>query len=403
MAYRIRIVLTVDELVLRLVAVVRRGIHLLVSCNKLLLTCVVCGGDAHGYNFDAISCESCKAFFRRNAIRPLSKFKCRHDGHCEVAFDRKRRCKKCRLEKCLQSGMRKEWILTENEKQEKRMKIEHNRRLRALHDRQKTVRQREPKAKDVSSVDRKHLFAPIDQSPMSETDWLTIDFIQNAYTRAVTLNHTAGVPQYPAVQPIESTLELFRIPIYLASMRLITYFKQIPEFQRLHKDAQLHLVKFNTLTIVFLHSISIYDPDARVYHEPNTTDPAFREVDWSRTINDEFHYKMKGVQADLARIIEADERIFKIVFLIVLFSDALTSRSSAIDTNSIEIFRIQSLYNELLYKYCVHTHGTRKASMVFLQLLSQIMKIQNLINEIRDNIHQSIDMTSLPLLLQSII
>ena len=34
------------------------------------LTCSICGGPAHGYNFDAITCESCKAFFRRNALKP---------------------------------------------------------------------------------------------------------------------------------------------------------------------------------------------------------------------------------------------------------------------------------------------------------------------------------------------
>jgi hypothetical protein len=33
------------------------------------LTCVICGAPAHGYNFDIISCESCKAFFRRNAFK----------------------------------------------------------------------------------------------------------------------------------------------------------------------------------------------------------------------------------------------------------------------------------------------------------------------------------------------
>ena len=33
------------------------------------LMCSICQGPAHGYNFDAITCESCKAFFRRNALK----------------------------------------------------------------------------------------------------------------------------------------------------------------------------------------------------------------------------------------------------------------------------------------------------------------------------------------------
>jgi hypothetical protein len=32
------------------------------------LICVVCHASAMGYNFDQITCESCKAFFRRNAL-----------------------------------------------------------------------------------------------------------------------------------------------------------------------------------------------------------------------------------------------------------------------------------------------------------------------------------------------
>lgn len=32
--------------------------------------CAVCGDVAFGYNFSAITCESCKAFFRRNSELP---------------------------------------------------------------------------------------------------------------------------------------------------------------------------------------------------------------------------------------------------------------------------------------------------------------------------------------------
>ena len=33
------------------------------------LICGVCSAPATGYNFDQVTCESCKAFFRRNALR----------------------------------------------------------------------------------------------------------------------------------------------------------------------------------------------------------------------------------------------------------------------------------------------------------------------------------------------
>lgn len=38
--------------------------------------CTVCGDKALGCNFDAISCESCKAFFRRNANKEWVRIYC---------------------------------------------------------------------------------------------------------------------------------------------------------------------------------------------------------------------------------------------------------------------------------------------------------------------------------------
>uniref|UniRef100_A0AC35UC54 Nuclear hormone receptor HR96 n=1 Tax=Rhabditophanes sp. KR3021 TaxID=114890 RepID=A0AC35UC54_9BILA len=77
-------------------------------------TCRVCGDHATGYNFNVISCESCKAFFRRNALRP-KEFKCPYSDDCEINSVSRRFCQKCRLKRCMNVGMKKEWILNEEQ------------------------------------------------------------------------------------------------------------------------------------------------------------------------------------------------------------------------------------------------------------------------------------------------
>jgi len=225
---------------------------------KSLLTCVICSGDAHGYNFDAISCESCKAFFRRNALRSMEKLKCRGHGHCNVSCNVRKRCKKCRLEKCLASGMRKEWILSDKEKEQKRAKIEENRRLKQMQDndqeRQELIKQ-DSKTDDDSSLDLSPL---INHSLLTDFDWSNIQSIQDYFTEAVKLNQIAGILSYPFTQPIESTLELFRVPLYISSMRFITYIKQINEFQQLDKKDQVYLVKLNLLVMCFFFIQYLY-------------------------------------------------------------------------------------------------------------------------------------------------
>ncbi|XP_011310229.1 nuclear hormone receptor HR96 [Fopius arisanus] len=88
--------------------------------------CAVCGDRALGYNFNAISCESCKAFFRRNALKNKD-FRCPFTENCKVTPVTRRFCQKCRLDKCFNVGMRKEYIMTEHDKELKRKKIEQNR------------------------------------------------------------------------------------------------------------------------------------------------------------------------------------------------------------------------------------------------------------------------------------
>ncbi|CAG2118355.1 unnamed protein product, partial [Medioppia subpectinata] len=81
-----------------------------ISANKTSMEaikiCVVCGDRANGYNFNVIACESCKAFFRRNALRKKD-FKCPFNGNCKIDAITRKFCQKCRLQKCFNSGMKK--------------------------------------------------------------------------------------------------------------------------------------------------------------------------------------------------------------------------------------------------------------------------------------------------------
>ncbi|EFO96196.1 hypothetical protein CRE_14664 [Caenorhabditis remanei] len=65
-------------------------------------------------------------FFRRNANSVYTEG-CKFDGKCEITVETRRFCKGCRLEKCFEVGMRKEWIMTEEKKTQKRKIIEENR------------------------------------------------------------------------------------------------------------------------------------------------------------------------------------------------------------------------------------------------------------------------------------
>ncbi|XP_060553152.1 nuclear receptor subfamily 1 group D member 2-like [Ruditapes philippinarum] len=78
----------------------------------VLPPCKVCGGESTGYHFGVITCEACKAFFRRSLVQKR-KPKCKKNGElgkCHIDFTKSNNCSACRLSKCLKLGMSRESI-----------------------------------------------------------------------------------------------------------------------------------------------------------------------------------------------------------------------------------------------------------------------------------------------------
>jgi len=88
--------------------------------------CRVCQDRATGYHFNAMTCEGCKGFFRR-AIKGSKKFACAYDNKCQIEKRSRRHCSACRFNKCLQVGMKRECIMSDEQILKKRALIQKNR------------------------------------------------------------------------------------------------------------------------------------------------------------------------------------------------------------------------------------------------------------------------------------
>ncbi|CAG2105656.1 unnamed protein product [Medioppia subpectinata] len=87
--------------------------------------------DIIGYNFNALTCESCKVMFRRNAHN-IEKYECNFNGNCRIDIKSRKLCKSCRLRKCFANGMKIDNIMTAEQIQRRRDKIEANRVRKAV-------------------------------------------------------------------------------------------------------------------------------------------------------------------------------------------------------------------------------------------------------------------------------
>ncbi|KAM8977233.1 nuclear receptor subfamily 1 group I member 2 [Pelodytes ibericus] len=90
--------------------------------------CRACGDRATGYHFNAMTCEGCKGFFRRAMKRNLC-LRCPFQNACVINKNNRRHCQACRLKKCLDIGMKKELIMSDEAVELRRAQIKKKQKL----------------------------------------------------------------------------------------------------------------------------------------------------------------------------------------------------------------------------------------------------------------------------------
>uniref|UniRef100_A0A3Q3FNM1 Vitamin D receptor a n=1 Tax=Labrus bergylta TaxID=56723 RepID=A0A3Q3FNM1_9LABR len=229
--------------------------------------CGVCGDKATGFHFNAMTCEGCKGFFRRSMKRKAS-FTCPFNGSCTITKDNRRHCQACRLKRCVDIGMMKEFILTDEEVQRKKDMIVKRKEEEAAREAMRP-RLNDEQTRIISSLVEAH-HKTYDAS-YSDFSRFRVSPVQSFFcyikphctllTSSMNFSNLLMMYQDGASSPdsSEEDTKLSMLP-HLADLvsysiqKVIGFAKMIPGFRDLTAEDQIALLKSSAIEIIMLRS-----------------------------------------------------------------------------------------------------------------------------------------------------
>ncbi|NP_001310135.1 nuclear receptor subfamily 1 group I member 3-like [Coturnix japonica] len=352
--------------------------------------CAVCGDRATGYHFHVMSCEGCKGFFRRSILKGVH-FTCPFARSCPITKAKRRQCQACRLQKCLDVGMRKDMIMSE-EALCRRRALRLQRRL--AHPGGLTAEQQEligilisahQRTFDSSFSQFQHyqpavrlcIPGPCSQSPPGPT-----------------------VPSCPCVD--EDVLpDVFSILPHFADLstfmiqQVIKFAKEIPAFRGLPIDDQISLLKGATLGICQIQFNTVFNEETNAWecgqHCFTIKDGAlagFQQIYLEPLLK--FHISLKKL-----RLHEAE--------YVLLVAMLLFSPDHASVTQRDFIDQLQEKVALTLKSYIDHRHPMPEGRFLYAKLLLLLTELQTLKMENTRQILHIQDLSSMTPLLSEII
>ncbi|XP_022613229.1 vitamin D3 receptor A isoform X1 [Seriola dumerili] len=245
--------------------------------------CGVCGDKATGFHFNAMTCEGCKGFFRRSMKRKAS-FTCPFNGSCTITKDNRRHCQACRLKRCIDIGMMKEFILTDEEVQRKKEMILKRKEEEAAREAMRPRLNEEQarmisclveahhKTYDASYSDFSRFRPPVREGPVTRSASRAASLHSLSDASSDSFNHSPDMLrplnfnllmmyQDGASSPdsSEEDTKLSMLP-HLADLvsysiqKVIGFAKMIPGFRELTAEDQIALLKSSAIEIIMLRS-----------------------------------------------------------------------------------------------------------------------------------------------------
>ncbi|CAF3827994.1 unnamed protein product [Adineta steineri] len=343
--------------------------------------CAICGAKSTGNNFDVLTCSSCKAFFRRNGIKPLNQFFCHVSGNCKIDERTRRQCTACRLRKCFAMGMVKERIRTEEQNQRHRALVEANRRQK--------LKQSDQLQKHSQKISKIHH----DSISSMDSDTNQVDLLfELFYDNAQQIISDDFIFKFD--RDLTDVLNLYCVPVSC----LITFLKQLSQFQQLSIDDRLILLKYNTKVLI---PILIYLLNTTFDIQILINHPGICNI----------NNKIADAYSLFSNIVPDDNRLLVILIIVLLFCPCLYTTDSLYDVGYISDHSrqlIQYAYDEyvqLLWYYVVEKcdDNEQQAALMYMKIVTACLQLQKVTNEIYDIVKCFVQIDQLHMMMQSIL
>ncbi|KAL8184449.1 UNVERIFIED_CONTAM: hypothetical protein K2H54_017277 [Gekko kuhli] len=344
--------------------------------------CAVCRDRATGYHFHVMTCEGCKGFFRRTVIKGVQ-FTCPFTRSCTITKAKRRQCQACRYQKCLDVGMRKDMIMSEEAL-----------RLRRALRRQK---QRQGQSPTVA-------WEPSEETSLTAEQEQLIEILTEAHkkhfdsTFAQFIDYQDHLESYPeeVLPDVFSMLPLFADLSTFMIQQVIQFAKAIPSFRKLPIEDQISLLKGATLEICQIRFNTVFNEETNAWecgeHCYTIQDGAlvgFQQIYLEPLLK--FHISLKKL-----RLHEAEYVLLQALVLFYPDNVNVVQRD--------EIDRTQEQIALTLKNYIDQRHPLPEGRFLYAKLLLLLTELRSLkVENTRQILHIDQDFTSMTPLLSEII
>ncbi|XP_069748822.1 androgen receptor isoform X1 [Narcine bancroftii] len=191
-------------------------------------TCLICGDEASGCHYGALTCGSCKVFFKR-AAEGKHKFLCASRNDCTIDKVRRKNCPSCRLRKCFAAGMTLGG-----------RKLKNARPFQTAEERDSSLTQ---KQQDTNLMISPRIGIPRMQKFQCQPLFLAV--LQSIEPDMVYAGHDNTQPDTSA-SLLTSLNELGERQL----VRVVKWAKFLPGFRNLHVDDQMSLIQYSWMAVM---------------------------------------------------------------------------------------------------------------------------------------------------------